>query len=160
MCGSPTNQELSVKRSGGFGDHIGAVSNLAKPQRHRCRNKGVHRPSMALIVFRRGINVGGHRTFRPSMLARDVAAYDVVNVGAAGALVFRNLARAASSLLNCAGSCRLKRKWHSATPVILSDWKWRIRLEVTITPGCCSIREHPVESRPGQGFPADRISRR
>jgi uncharacterized protein (DUF1697 family) len=44
---------------------------------------------MALIVFLRGINVGGHRTFRPSILARDLAAYDVVNVGAAGTLVVR-----------------------------------------------------------------------
>jgi len=44
---------------------------------------------MALIVFLRGINVGGHRTFRPSLLARDLAAYDVVNVGAAGTLVVR-----------------------------------------------------------------------
>lgn len=44
---------------------------------------------MALIVFLRGINVGGHRTFRPSLLARDLAAYEVVNVGAAGTLVVR-----------------------------------------------------------------------
>ena len=44
---------------------------------------------MALIVFLRGINVGGHRRFRPSLLARDLAAYDVVNVGAAGTLVVR-----------------------------------------------------------------------
>jgi uncharacterized protein (DUF1697 family) len=44
---------------------------------------------MALIVFLRGINVGGHRTFRPSMLARDLAVYDVVNVGAAGTFVVR-----------------------------------------------------------------------
>lgn len=44
---------------------------------------------MALIIFLRGINVGGHRTFRPSMLARDLAAYDVVNVGAAGTFVVR-----------------------------------------------------------------------
>jgi hypothetical protein len=44
---------------------------------------------MALIVFLRGMNVGGHRTFRPSILARDLAAYNVVNVGAAGTLVVR-----------------------------------------------------------------------
>jgi len=44
---------------------------------------------MALIVFLRGVNVGGHRTFRPSLLARDLVAYDVVNVGAAGTLVVR-----------------------------------------------------------------------
>jgi hypothetical protein len=45
--------------------------------------------SMALIVFFRGINVGGHRTLRPSMLAKQLGAYDVVNVGAAGTFVVR-----------------------------------------------------------------------
>lgn len=44
---------------------------------------------MALIVFFRGINVGGHRTFRPSTLATELRAYDVVNVGAAGTLIVR-----------------------------------------------------------------------
>ena len=44
---------------------------------------------MALIVFLRGVNVGGHRTFRPSVLARALSAFDVVNVGAAGTFVVR-----------------------------------------------------------------------
>jgi uncharacterized protein (DUF1697 family) len=44
---------------------------------------------MTLIVFLRGINVGGHRRFRPSLLAKELGAYDVVNVGAAGTLVVR-----------------------------------------------------------------------
>jgi uncharacterized protein (DUF1697 family) len=44
---------------------------------------------MALIVFFRGINVGGHRTLRPTMLAKELATYDVVNVGSAGTLVVR-----------------------------------------------------------------------
>jgi uncharacterized protein (DUF1697 family) len=44
---------------------------------------------MALVVFLRGVNVGGHRTFRPSILARQLSAYDVVNVGAAGTFVVR-----------------------------------------------------------------------
>ena len=44
---------------------------------------------MALVVFLRGVNVGGHRTFRPSILARELSAYDVVNVGAAGTFVVR-----------------------------------------------------------------------
>ena len=44
---------------------------------------------MALIVFVRGINVGGHRTFRPSALAKELGAYDVVNVGAAGTFIVR-----------------------------------------------------------------------
>jgi uncharacterized protein (DUF1697 family) len=44
---------------------------------------------MALVVFLRGVNVGGHRTFRPSLLARELSEYDVVNVGAAGTFVVR-----------------------------------------------------------------------
>jgi len=44
---------------------------------------------MALIVFLRGVNVGGHRTFRPSILARGLSDYDVVNVGAAGTFIVR-----------------------------------------------------------------------
>jgi len=42
---------------------------------------------MALIVFLRGVNVGGHRTFRPSVLAKELSAYAVENVGAAGTFV-------------------------------------------------------------------------
>lgn len=44
---------------------------------------------MALVVFLRGVNVGGHRTFRPSVLARELSGCDVVNVGAAGTFVVR-----------------------------------------------------------------------
>jgi uncharacterized protein (DUF1697 family) len=44
---------------------------------------------VALVVFLRGVNVGGHRTFRPSILARELSAFDVVNVGAAGTFVVR-----------------------------------------------------------------------
>jgi uncharacterized protein (DUF1697 family) len=44
---------------------------------------------MALVVFLRGVNVGGHRIFRPSILARELSDYDVVNVGAAGTFVVR-----------------------------------------------------------------------
>ena len=44
---------------------------------------------MALVAFLRGINVGGHRTFRPSVVARRLSRYDLVNVGAAGTFVVR-----------------------------------------------------------------------
>jgi uncharacterized protein (DUF1697 family) len=44
---------------------------------------------MTQIVFFRGINVGGHRTFRPSVLARELGAYDVVSVGTAGTFIVR-----------------------------------------------------------------------
>jgi uncharacterized protein (DUF1697 family) len=47
-------------------------------------NRGI-----ALVVFLRGVNVGGHRTFRPSVLAQKLRAFDVVNVGAAGTFVVR-----------------------------------------------------------------------
>jgi uncharacterized protein (DUF1697 family) len=44
---------------------------------------------MVLVVFLRGINVGGHRRFRPSVLAKELSSFDAVNVGAAGTLVVR-----------------------------------------------------------------------
>ena len=44
---------------------------------------------MALVVLLRGVNVGGHRTFRPSVLAKELRRFDVVNVGAAGTFVVR-----------------------------------------------------------------------
>jgi uncharacterized protein (DUF1697 family) len=44
---------------------------------------------MALVVFLRGVNVGRHKRFLPARLAKDLAAFDVVNVGAAGTFVVR-----------------------------------------------------------------------
>ena len=46
--------------------------------------------NMALVIFLRGVNVGGHRTFRPSLLAEELSDYDVVNVGGAGTFIVRN----------------------------------------------------------------------
>lgn len=45
---------------------------------------------MALVIFLRGVNVGGHRTFRPSLVANQLSEVDVVNIGAAGTFVVRN----------------------------------------------------------------------
>src|SRR5689334_17691487 len=44
---------------------------------------------MALVVFLRGVNVGGHKTFRPSVLANEMAKLEVINIGAAGTFVVR-----------------------------------------------------------------------
>jgi uncharacterized protein (DUF1697 family) len=44
---------------------------------------------MALVVLLRGINVGGHRTFRPTTLAAQLRHLDVVNIGAAGTFIVR-----------------------------------------------------------------------
>jgi uncharacterized protein (DUF1697 family) len=44
---------------------------------------------MALAVFLRGVNVGGHRIFQPSSVARELAHLGAVSVGAAGTFVIR-----------------------------------------------------------------------
>jgi uncharacterized protein (DUF1697 family) len=44
---------------------------------------------MPLVVFMRGVNVGGHKAFKPSALVRGLSDFNVVNVGAAGTLVVR-----------------------------------------------------------------------
>lgn len=45
---------------------------------------------VAIVVFVRGANVGGHRRFAPSLVAKKLRRYDVVNVGATGLFVVRN----------------------------------------------------------------------
>lgn len=44
---------------------------------------------MALVIFLRGVNVGGHRTFRPAVLAGQLKHLGAVNIGAAGTFVIR-----------------------------------------------------------------------
>lgn len=78
---------------------------------------------MALVVFLRGVNVGGHRTFRPSVLARALADYDVVNVGAAGTFVVRKPGS------RSAFRAHLLRKLPFETVVVLCDGRDLLRLE-------------------------------
>jgi len=47
---------------------------------------------MATVVLLRGVNVGGHRTFRPVELVKKLVHLDVVNIGAAGTFVVRKAA--------------------------------------------------------------------
>ena len=44
---------------------------------------------MALVVLLKGVNVGGHRTFRPSVLVKQLTRFGAVNIGAAGTFVIR-----------------------------------------------------------------------
>jgi uncharacterized protein (DUF1697 family) len=44
---------------------------------------------MALVVLLRGVNVGGHRTFRPAVLAAEMQHLRALNIGAAGTFVIR-----------------------------------------------------------------------
>lgn len=45
---------------------------------------------MPSVVFLRGINVGGNKSFKPSALAKALSEHDVVNIGAAGTFVVRS----------------------------------------------------------------------
>jgi len=45
---------------------------------------------VAQVVLLRGVNIGGHRTFRPTRLARQLKHLDAVNIGAAGTFVIRH----------------------------------------------------------------------
>ena len=78
---------------------------------------------MALIVFLRGVNVGGHRTFRPSVLARALSRFDVVNVGAAGTFVVRKPGSRAQF------HAALLRKLPFAADVMFCDGRDLLRLE-------------------------------
>ena len=79
---------------------------------------------MALVVFLRGINVGGHRTFRPSILARDMSDYGVVNVGAAGTFIVRKPGPRAKF------RAELLRKLPFEAEAVLCDGRDLIRLEM------------------------------
>jgi hypothetical protein len=69
------------------------------------------------------MNVGGHRTFRPSVLAQDLRAYDAVNVGAAGTLVVRKPGLRAKFL------AELRKKLPSETTIAFCSGSDLIRLE-------------------------------
>ncbi len=83
-----------------------------------------YNPRVALVVFLRGLNVGGHRTFRPSILARALSQYDVVNVGAAGTLVVRKPRSRAQF------RAELLRRLPFEATVVLCDARDLIRLEI------------------------------
>ena len=78
---------------------------------------------VALVVFLRGVNVGGRRTFRPSMLARQLSAYDVVNISAAGTFVVRAPGSRAKF------KAELARKLPFEAEIVLCEGEDIIRLE-------------------------------
>ena len=102
---------------------------------------------MSLVVFLRGVNVVGHRKFRPSILAKGLSNYGVVNVGAAGTSSFAAWlkdevpCRIAAEAAVRSGSCDLRRS-RSHPPRDGESISSR-----AITARYRSICEHPVESR-------------
>src|SRR5262250_570728 len=93
---------------------------------------------MALVVFLRGVNVGGHRTFRPSILAKELSNFDVVNVGAAGTFVVRKPGPRAKF------RAELLRKLPFEAEVVLCDGRDLIRLETENPFGAESSRPDVV----------------
>ena len=89
---------------------------------------------MALVVFLRGVNVGGHKTFRPTVLAGQLTAFDVVNVGAAGTFVVRKPGTRAKF------RAALLRKLPFDTAVMLCDGRDLLRLEI----------ENPLATEPSR----------
>ncbi|HXX93095.1 MAG TPA: DUF1697 domain-containing protein [Planctomycetota bacterium] len=94
---------------------------------------------MGWIVFLRGANVGGHRTFRPSLLAEQLDRHDVRNVGAAGTFVVRGAHRPGT---------------------LAAEFQKRLPFETTVQ--VCPAREflELVRRNPFGGAPARRGERR
>ena len=89
---------------------------------------------MALVVFLRGVNIAGHRRFRPSVLARELASYDVVSVGAAGTFVVRKPGSGAKFRR------ALRRRLPFDAEIVCCDSRELIRLE----------RVHPFGAKPSR----------
>jgi uncharacterized protein (DUF1697 family) len=105
---------------------------------------------MALVVFLRGVNVGGHRRFRPSIFAAGLSNYDVVNVGAAGTFVVRKPGSQAKF------GAEFIRKLPFEAEVVLCDGRDLLGLEMENPFGSEPSRPDIVRfvsilSRPGSG---------
>jgi uncharacterized protein (DUF1697 family) len=77
---------------------------------------------MALVVFLRGVNVGGHRRFRPSTLATQLKHFDAVNIGAAGTFVIRG------SVTRARLQAELARRLPFDTEIVICEGREIIRL--------------------------------
>ena len=77
---------------------------------------------MALVVLLRGLNVGGHRTFRPTTLAAQLKHLDAVNIGAAGTFVIRRQATRAKL------RAELARRLSFDSEIVICDGRDIVRL--------------------------------
>src|SRR3954464_6927128 len=87
---------------------------------------------MALVVLLRGVNVGGNKTFRPKLLAEQLKAFGVVNIGAAGTFVVRKPGQRAKFL------AALKKKLPVQCEVMTCDGAELLAIE----------SKHPFEDAP------------
>jgi len=114
---------------------------------------------MSLVVFLRGVNVGGHRNFRPSLLARELSDYDVVNIGAAGTLVVRKPGSAAKF------RAELLRRLPFEADVMICQGRDLVRLandnpfgKFVSGAGRCEVRQYPCEGVEDHSFFTDYLS--
>ena len=77
---------------------------------------------MALVVLLRGLNVGGHRRFRPASLAQQLRHLDAVNIGAAGTFVIRK--RVGRKLLHA----EVERRLPFAADIVICEGAEIVRL--------------------------------
>ena len=125
-----TNESYQLRRQGDPGTRDHPL--ILIPERICLPGFSFYNLAVALVVFLRGMNVGGHRTFRPSVLAKKLRQYDVLNVGAAGTFIVRKpgpRAKFRAALLS---------KLPFEAEVFLCDGRDLIRLEL----------ENPFQGKP------------
>src|SRR5579862_3500992 len=118
IFGRTQNRQLTQNKKGR------RLRNPPPPSRSARTTWSALQCGMALVAFFRGINVGGHRSFRPSLLAKELAIYEAVNVGAAGTLVIRKPGSRAAFL------AELRRKLPFEATIAVCDSRDLIRLEM------------------------------
>src|SRR5262245_653317 len=89
---------------------------------------------MAVVALLRGVNVGGHRTFRPSTLAEQLAHLGAVNIGAAGTFVIRGRVTQAEVRAELAGRLPFDAE------IVLCDGRQIVRLVSRNPFGCQPVR--------------------
>ena len=136
--------------------HLGFGAAPAPPDLAWRARPFLYNPAMALVVFLRGVNVGGHRTFRPSVFARELSDYGVVNVGAAGTFVVHKPGPQAKF------RAELRRKLPFETEVVLCDGRDLIRLEMENPFGASRagiVRFVSILSKAGRGLISTPLTR-
>src|SRR6185369_14338713 len=90
--GASSHRSVATCKTRGSPASLRAGTGGVRPQVCSSGRPRVSRPpqhTMASVVFMWFVSYGGHRAFRPAALARDLAKFEVVNVGAAGTFVVK-----------------------------------------------------------------------
>jgi uncharacterized protein (DUF1697 family) len=82
--------------------------------------------NMSSVVFLRGINVGGANLCRPALLAKQLARFDVVNIGAVGTFVVRE--NVSESVLRKAIAARLAKDFGVTCEIMICPARDIVRL--------------------------------